>query len=115
MSGPPTVLQFFRGLDRGALTAGSVSPSGPKVGTGSSGRTRAAGSTTGSERRSRRQRAARSSSPSTATTSGMAAAPETERTDRDDPGESTKLLRPELVLKTQIDASVGGAIFLSVR
>lgn len=79
-----------------------MSPSGPKVGTGSSGRTRAAGSTTGSERRSRRQRAARSSSPSTVTTSGTAAAPETERTDRDDPGESTKPLRPEVVLKTRL-------------
>lgn len=53
---------------------------GLKVGTESCGRTRVAGTTTGSGRRSRRPKAARSSSPSTATTSGTAAAPESGRT-----------------------------------
>lgn len=64
-----------------------------KVETGSCGKTRGAGSTTSSGRRSRRPRAARSSSPSMDTTSETAAAPETGRTDSDGPGENNRMTR----------------------
>ena len=60
-----------------------------KAGTGSCGRTRVAGSTTSSGRKSRRPRVARSSSPSTATTSEMVAALGTDRTGSAGRGEKT--------------------------
>lgn len=59
----------------------------PRHETGSCGRTRAAGSTTGSGRRSRPPKAGRSSSPSMATTSATAAALGSARTASADPGE----------------------------
>lgn len=59
-----------------------------KAETGSCGRTRVAGSTTSSGRRSRRRRAVRSSLPSTDMTSETAAALESDHTGSVGPGES---------------------------
>lgn len=62
---------------------------GQRTETGSCGRTKVAGSTTGSGRRSRPPKAGRSSSPSTGTISGTAAALESVRTGSAGPGEWT--------------------------